>query len=163
MNIFTFGYEGLSIDDFIARLTAREVRQVLDVREMPLSRKRGFSKKAFALALESAGIGYIHLRVLGCPRPIRNRYKVDEDWTAYVENFQIYLGEQHAAINELTKLAKRKTTCLVCFEADFNRCHRSLVARASYKIGGPEVYHLTAREVIADADAIERRAAQAGR
>jgi uncharacterized protein (DUF488 family) len=58
MALFTFGYEGLSIADFIARLTSSGVREVFDVRDLPLSRKRGFSKKSFAAALEAAGISY---------------------------------------------------------------------------------------------------------
>ena len=56
MALFTFGYEGLSIEDFVARLTLSGVREVFDVRELPLSRKRGFSKKSLAAALEAAGI-----------------------------------------------------------------------------------------------------------
>lgn len=48
MAIYTAGYEGLSIDAFIARLKQAQIDKVLDVREYPLSRKPGFSKKAFA-------------------------------------------------------------------------------------------------------------------
>ncbi|MBK6650144.1 MAG: DUF488 domain-containing protein [Betaproteobacteria bacterium] len=42
--LFTLGYEGLTIDAFIARLQAAQVKTVVDVRELPLSRKKGFSK-----------------------------------------------------------------------------------------------------------------------
>ena len=80
MAIYTAGYEGLSIDAFIARLKQAQIDKVLDVREYPLSRKPGFSKKAFAQCLADAGIAYEHSPPLGCPKPIRNRYKVDGDW-----------------------------------------------------------------------------------
>jgi uncharacterized protein (DUF488 family) len=55
--IFTFGYEGLSLEVFIRRLEVVGVQTVLDVRANPLSRKRGFSKGAFSAALQTAGIG----------------------------------------------------------------------------------------------------------
>lgn len=43
-SLFTFGYEGLTIEAFIARLNEAGVRTIIDVRELPLSRKKGFSK-----------------------------------------------------------------------------------------------------------------------
>jgi len=46
--LFTLGYEGLTIEAFIARLQAAQVKTVVDVRELPLSRKKGFSKSASA-------------------------------------------------------------------------------------------------------------------
>ena len=51
----------------IATLRAAGVQTVLDVRDRPLSRRAGFSKKSLAASLEAAGIGYVHLRALGTP------------------------------------------------------------------------------------------------
>jgi uncharacterized protein (DUF488 family) len=141
--LYTFGYEGISIEDFVARLKTAGVRSVLDVRQLPLSRKRGFSKNSLAATLHRAGFIYAHLPALGCPRPIRDRYKIDGDWAAYVKAFGAYLAEQTEAVAELAQIAQKSTACLVCFEADFNRCHRSLVARATARAGGPQVIHLT--------------------
>ena len=53
--IFTFGYEALSLNNFIARLKEAGVETVIDVRANPLSRKRGFSKCALSAALDNAG------------------------------------------------------------------------------------------------------------
>ena len=39
-----------------------------------MSHKRGFSKTPLAQALQQAGIDYRHLRALGCPKAIRDRY-----------------------------------------------------------------------------------------
>ena len=75
--LFTLGYEGLTIEAFIARLQAAQVKTVVDVRELPLSRKKGFSKSAFCAALSAHGIAYLHAPALGCPKPIRNQYKAD--------------------------------------------------------------------------------------
>ena len=85
--IFTLGYEGLSIEAFISRLQAAKVKTVVDVRELPLSRKKGFSKTAFCAALGSHGIAYFHAPALGCPKPIRNQYKADGNWKTYTRDF----------------------------------------------------------------------------
>lgn len=150
MTLFTFGYEGLSIDRFIARLQRANVRTVFDVRQLPLSRKKGFSKTAFGIALHTAGIVYAHMPVFGCPRPIRDQYKIDQNWTRYARAFNAYLDLQPDALAELANLARETSACLVCFEADFNFCHRSLVARAAARAGGPGVIHLTATAEIVD-------------
>jgi len=148
--IFTLGYEGLSIDAFISRLKAHAIGMVVDVRELPLSRKPGFSKKSFAQKLNQAGIGYAHLPALGCPRPIRDRYKADGDWATYAQAFNTYLSGQEAAVAEVVRIANAAPACLVCFEANFERCHRSMVARAAaYAAGTPEV-HLMAKAERAD-------------
>jgi uncharacterized protein (DUF488 family) len=150
MALFTFGYEGLSIDAFISRLKKAGVKTVVDVRELPLSRKKGFSKTAFAAALSSAGIVYTHVPTFGCPKPIRNQYKIDGNWKRYEKTFNSYLATQSSAVAGLAKFSKTTKACLVCFEADFNLCHRSLVARAAADAGGINVVHLTATAEIAD-------------
>jgi uncharacterized protein (DUF488 family) len=75
--IYTFGYEGLTIERFIERLKSARISLVVDVRATPLSRKRGFSKVAFAQALGAAGITYVHAKAMGCPKVVRDRYKRD--------------------------------------------------------------------------------------
>jgi uncharacterized protein (DUF488 family) len=150
MTLFTFGYEGCTIDEFIARLKKAGVLMVLDVRELPLSRKKGFSKTRFAENLERAGITYIHLPVFGCPKPIRNQYKVDANWKRYEKKFYAYLATRSEAVAALARFSKTTRACLVCFEADFNLCHRSLVARAALGAGGVRIVHLTSTAEIAD-------------
>lgn len=151
MTLCTFGYEGLELSDFIARLRAAGVHAVVDVRELPLSRKRGFSKRAFAEALADAGIAYRHVPALGCPKPIRHRYRDDNDWSHYAKAFSSYLRQQTEAVAALAKSAWKTKECLVCFEADYAVCHRSIVARAVVACGGPAVVHLTATAAIPDA------------
>ena len=60
--LFTFGYDGLTIEAFITRLQTAQVKTAVDVRELPLSRKKGFSKSAFCAALSTHGIAYLHAR-----------------------------------------------------------------------------------------------------
>jgi uncharacterized protein (DUF488 family) len=148
--LFTFGYEGLSIDEFIARLTAAGVKTIVDVRELPLSRKKGFSKNSFSAALSAHGIAYLHAPALGCPKPVRNKYKADGNWRTYTRDFLAYLATQDAPLQELVKISRATTACLVCFEANFSMCHRTYVARAARQHGGPTVMHLTAKTALPD-------------
>jgi uncharacterized protein (DUF488 family) len=148
--LYTFGYEGLSIDEFIGRLVDAKVKTVVDVRELPLSRKRGFSKTSFSAALSEQGIAYLHLPALGCPKPVRNQYKADSNWQTYTRDFLAYVATQVAPIQELVKISHVTTACLVCFEANFSMCHRTFVARAARQHGGPAVVHLTVKTALPD-------------
>ncbi len=149
-SLFTFGYEGLSIDAFIARLKESRVKTIVDVRELPLSRKKGFSKNSFNAALSANGIAYLHAPALGCPKPIRDQYKLDSNWKTYTKDFLKYIKTQDAPLRELVKIAQATPACLVCFEADFSTCHRTFVARAARQLGGPVVTHLTIKTVLPD-------------
>ena len=55
IHIFTIGYEGATLCDFLATLQLAGVQSVLDVREVAQSRRRGFSKTALAEALKEVG------------------------------------------------------------------------------------------------------------
>jgi uncharacterized protein (DUF488 family) len=148
--LYTFGYEGLDIQSFISRLKEVGVRTIVDVRQLPLSRKKGFSKRSFAEALEKAGIAYAHWPMLGCPKEIRDSYKRRPDWQKYTASFNAYLREQDASVRELAAASRATTACLVCFEADYNFCHRTFVARAAHRRGAPAVAHITAKKVLTD-------------
>lgn len=147
-HIQTFGYEGLTIRAFVERLQRAGTEVVVDVRANPLSRKHGFSKKSFAAYLQSAGIQYVHSVGVGCPKPVRDRYKTDGDWAAYTVGFKKYLKGRVGDVVEIAGIAKRGSTCLVCFEADFERCHRKFVADAVAAIGGFDVVHLSSQTTI---------------
>jgi uncharacterized protein (DUF488 family) len=148
--IQTFGYEGLAIADFVSRLKSSGTTIVIDVRANPLSRKPGFSKTAFANNLAAAEIGYVHVSKMGCPKGVRDRYKADGDWAAYTTGFHAHLAGQHEAVIEVAKIAMQDICCLVCFEADYNCCHRTFVARAAAAVMPLRIVHLTNRGSVAE-------------
>ena len=93
------------------------------------------------------GLEYTHLADLGCPKPIRDRYREDADWRHYKEDFLKYLKTQKEAVKELAKLASSSNCALLCFEADFNYCHRSMVADAVKQQCGIRVSHIRVDEI----------------
>jgi uncharacterized protein (DUF488 family) len=147
MTIFTIGYEGLNIDEFLSLLVGHGIETVVDIRELPLSRKPGFSKKSLANVLNLSGLEYAHIPNLGCPKPVRDKYRDDGNWPRYTEGFLKHLKSQKAAIAELSSLAGTSSCALLCFEADFNFCHRSMVANAVKNFSGMSVEHIQGSEI----------------
>lgn len=146
MTVFTIGYEGLDIDDFMSLLNERGVETVVDIRELPLSRKPGFSKKALARALNLSGLEYVHIVELGCPKSVRDQYREDGNWSRYTEGFLKHLKLQATAIAALSELVNSSNCVLLCYEADFNFCHRSMVAEAVREHCGSNVQHISATD-----------------
>lgn len=148
--IYTAGYEGRTLAQFLASLEAQGVQCVADLRQAPISRKVGFARSALSQALSGRLIEYHHIRELGCPRIIRDAYKIDGDWDRYTAAFMAYLAQQDPALDQLAQLTARKSTALLCFEADFNYCHRSFVARAVAQRNQLPILHITPTGHIAD-------------
>lgn len=146
MTVFTIGYEGLDIDAFMSLLAEHGIETVVDIRELPLSRKPGFSKKALAGVLNLSGLEYVHMVDLGCPKPVRDRYREDGNWKRYTEGFLKHLKTQKVAIAELSDLVSSSNCALLCYEADFNFCHRSMVANAVRDYCGANVEHIKAAD-----------------
>lgn len=144
MTVFTIGYEGLDIDAFMSLLTEHDIETVVDIRELPLSRKPGFSKKSLANVLNLTGLEYVHMIDLGCPKPVRDRYREDGNWKRYTEGFLKHLNTQEASIAELSGLVTSSNCALLCYEADSNFCHRSMVANAVRDYCGANVLHIRA-------------------
>src|SRR3546814_2896152 len=76
--LYTIGYEGSDIAHFLLTLQQCGIKRVIDVREVPLSRKRGFSKTALAAKLVESGIDYSHFKALGDPKPGRDAMRSEE-------------------------------------------------------------------------------------
>ena len=139
--LFTIGYEGAELADFIATLRQAGVTTLLDVRELPLSRKKGFSKRALGEAMLAAGIAYRHERDLGSPKTIRQRLHSDGDYEQFFESFSTYLRQQRPLLKELAGSLGGKVA-LMCFERDPATCHRSVVARQLELLVGLKTKHL---------------------
>jgi uncharacterized protein (DUF488 family) len=139
--IFTIGYEGATMADFLATLTKAGVERVIDVRALPLSRRPGFSKSSLTAELAAVGIDYVHLKPLGTPKPGRDAAKKGDRATLEaVYAGQLELPEAQAAAARMRDLAAEKPSALLCFERDPGMCHRTLLLAAEGE--GAEVVDL---------------------
>jgi uncharacterized protein (DUF488 family) len=126
--LYTTGYEQHREPAALIKvLKEAGVRRLVDVRELPLSRRRGFSKTRLAEALAEAGIRYEHERALGNPKPMRDLYRSgrQEDgeagYRAHVRNGSAW------AVDWLADSLHDGPACLLCFEADHATCHRDVI------------------------------------
>jgi uncharacterized protein (DUF488 family) len=129
MTLYTIGYEGINIDAFIECLRNNNIKVLADVRQSPHSRKPGFSQKKLKERADTSGIVYKHFQFLGCPVDIRDAYSTSGDWNVYCKNYNLYLKKHPEAIDEVLPYIRNFSCALMCFEADPNRCHRSLIAQ----------------------------------
>src|SRR5438309_6801595 len=143
MRIFTIGYEGATVGEFLDALNQAGVERIIDVRALPLSRRPGFSKSPLRSALEEAGIEYVHLKALGTPADGRAAARAGrhEDM-ARIYSGQLELPEAIAQGAQMLALAGERLSALLCFEREPALCHRALLLDAVAP--GVEVVHLYA-------------------
>lgn len=148
--LLTIGYEGASLDDFVATLRAAHVSVLLDVREIAASRRKGFAKTALSAALEHAGIRYVHLPDLGDPKDGREAARSgDHDGFLRIFNRHLKKPEAQRALREALELASQDRACLMCYERAPEACHRSIVATSLCTQSRFAVRHLGVRQGIA--------------
>jgi uncharacterized protein (DUF488 family) len=141
--VFTIGYERRSPAELVQDLTDAGVTLLADVRELPLSRRRGFSKTGLAAAVNQAGIEYVHERALGNPKPYRDAWK-SGDSAAGVAGYVRHLAERsREEVDGLARRVAQGGVCLLCVEHDPASCHRSLLVDAlRERLGALDVRHL---------------------
>src|SRR5947207_3904674 len=126
--LYTIGYEKALLRDVVSTLAAARVAALIDVRDRPISRRPGFSKRQLAAAIEDAGMRYLHLQALGTPPEGRlaNRRREWDRCRAIVEE-KLARPEAELALQEAGELAEAAPICLLCYEADWQICHRRRV------------------------------------
>jgi uncharacterized protein (DUF488 family) len=134
--LFTTGYEGQTIQNFIKKILSEHIETIIDIRENPNSRKPGFSKNIFRKQLGTAGVGYYHFQELGTPKPLRKFLSDNQDYEKFFEEYKAFLPEFQDAIDDIVEIGSQKRICLLCFEKDPHFCHRKVVAELiSYYTG----------------------------
>ncbi|MEG1884456.1 MAG: DUF488 domain-containing protein, partial [Clostridia bacterium] len=113
---------------FIQLMKTNKIDLVLDVREIPLSRKKGFSKSALSYCLQEYGIDYVHMKGLGSPKSIRDELHRTKDYSAFFHDYRWYVGRNFSYIQEAWEYVIDERTCLLCYESNYSECHRSIIA-----------------------------------
>jgi len=141
--LFTIGYEKALLRDVIATLAAAGVAMLLDVRDRPISRRPGFSKRQLAAEIEEAGMSYVHLAALGTPpegRLANRRREWERFWD--IVNEKLARPEAELDLHRAAKIAEAVPSCLLCYEADWKICHRRRVAEILAERHGFGIRHL---------------------
>lgn len=126
--VYTIGYEGKEIEDFIDILHQHEIKQIIDVRSHPKSRKVDFNKDTLKEKLFQKSVKYKHLPELGGLREDDYREIMNEKgW--------------NAAFEELKTIAEKRKSALMCLENNPMKCHRRFISEKLEEQGW-EVIHL---------------------
>lgn len=130
--LYTIGYEGISLEEYLNRLVKNDVKVLVDVRNNALSMKFGFSKKQLKTFCASLNIEYLHIPEVGIQSDQRQELKTQTD---YDKLFDIYKNQNlKKTVSHQQKilnlLKDRKRIALTCFEANICQCHRKHLAEA---------------------------------
>ena len=129
-NLFSIGYEGISVDTYINKLIVNNIKLLCDVRKNPISMKYGFSKNQLKNICEKFGIEYLHIPQLGIESKKRAKLNTFKN---YEELFSLYekdLKNKKIFLDDIKNyLEKYQRIALTCFEKDCNYCHRSKITK----------------------------------
>ena len=145
MDIYTIGYEGLSQKAFLAWLHRYDIDMIADVRHLPLSRKKGFSKNGLNEFLAQNNIEYLSFRELGAPKEMRSKLLASGNYKNFFRNYKDNLSEKVDQIHKLCEILNSgKKIALLCFEHDAQKCHRKILADEIKKVDGNglEIKHI---------------------
>ncbi len=130
--LYTIGYEGISLEEYLNRLIKNDVKVLVDVRNNALSMKFGFSKSQLKTYCSSLNIEYLHIPEVGIQSDQRQELKTQSDYDKLFlkyknSNLRETTGQQEQILN---LLKEKKRIALTCFEANICQCHRKHLAEA---------------------------------
>ncbi len=132
ISLFTIGYEGISLEEYLNRLLKNDVKILVDVRNNALSMKYGFSKSLLQRFCNSLGIEYLHFHEVGIQsdqrQELNNQNDYDKLFSIYCETNLKKTTDSQLKILDL--LQKHKRIALTCFESNICQCHRKHLAEA---------------------------------
>jgi len=131
LTIWTVGHSTLPIDEFVHLLASQRIEVVADVRRFPASRRHPqYNREQLQRTLAEGGVKYASFQDLGGRREARPD-STNTAWrNASFRGYADYMETPAfaAAIDRLRTIARRSRVAVMCAEAVWWRCHRSLIA-----------------------------------
>ena len=145
-SVFTIGHSTRSLDEFIEILKSFPIEILVDVRSFPGSRRYPhFNREALKGSLGGVNIEYAHLPELGGRRrPLPDSLNMawrNESFRGYADYMET--DDFRDGIDRLLDLARDRRTVIMCSEAVWWRCHRSMISDY-LKAKGVDVIHILA-------------------
>ena len=143
--IWTIGHSTRTIEEFIGALRTNGIKLVADVRLLPGSKRYPqFNREKLARSLSEGGIGYDYFPELGGRRKARkdsrNTAWRNESFRGYADHMET--AEFASGMARLQEMAdSHGATAIMCAEAVWWKCHRSLIAD-HLKADGVAVTHI---------------------
>lgn len=136
--LYTIGYEGVSLEEYLNKLISNDIKVLCDVRKNSLSMKYGFSKSQLQKSCEGVGIKYVHIPELGIDSDKRQELNTQSDYDKLFTSYRSDILPQTIGIQEevLNLLKDKERIALTCFEANICQCHRKHLAEAIVNLPG---------------------------
>jgi hypothetical protein len=136
--LFSIGYEGKSLEQYINVLIEHDIRLLCDVRKNSKSMKFGFSKNQLQHACNSVGIEFLHLPDLGIDSDKRQALTTQNDYDVLFTAYRNTTLKQEAkSVAYLATLVEKyHRVAITCFEANIHQCHRKHLADAVVALPG---------------------------
>lgn len=142
--LWTIGHSTRALDAFVGLLHDEGIETLVDVRRFPGSRRNPqYAGESLARSLPASGIEYVAMPDLGGRRTART----DTPHTAWRNaSFRGYADYMDTAAYadarmHLATLAQARRTAVMCAEAMWWQCHRSLISD-DFKAAGWTVLHI---------------------
>jgi uncharacterized protein (DUF488 family) len=136
--LYTIGYEGISLEEYLNKLILNDIKVLCDVRKNSISMKYGFSKSQLEKSCEGVGIKYVHIPELGIDSDKRQELNTQADYDKLFAAYRSDILTKTIEFQEtlLRLLKDKERIALTCFEADICQCHRKHLADAIVKLPG---------------------------
>jgi len=133
--LFTIGYEGISLEEYLNKLLKADIKVLCDVRKNSKSMKYGFSKNQLKSACEGLGIQFIHIPEVGINSDKRQELHVQADYDQLFEEYNHTVVQETVPQQDflIDLIQKNQRVAITCFEADLCKCHRLHLANAVIK------------------------------
>lgn len=156
-NLYTIGYAGFELDDFISVLKENSVGALVDVRSSPYSSFHEiYNQENLENNLKKNGIYYLFLgESLGARPKDRSLYTDNVVDFTKVKNSSPFIQGCHRIHDGLRKIA----ICMMCAEKDPITCHRTILVADAFRNYFPEahIYHIQQDGKIETQHQIDRR------
>lgn len=134
--LFTIGYEGISIEQYINKLLKEDVKVLCDVRKNSFSMKYGFNKSQLEMVCKGVGIQFLHIPEVGIESSKRKELKTQSDYDLLFEDYKHKvipetLSQQEQIVN---LLEQNHRVAITCFEKDICQCHRKPLSEAIHNL-----------------------------
>lgn len=135
-SLFTIGYEGISLENYLNKLVENNISLLIDVRKNPLSMKFGFSKTLLKKYCNSLNIVYIHIPEVGITSNKRQSLESQKDYDNLFNDYKSTTLRETIVNQEqiLDLLNKYNRIALTCFESNICQCHRLPLAESLHKL-----------------------------
>ena len=142
--IWTIGHSTRTLEEFLGLLDTYAIEALADVRSFPGSRRYPhFHREALAISVPEHGIAYQWLQKLGGRRRVLPDSPNGAWRNAAFRGYADYMAtaDFEEGLDELFAFASGRRTAIMCAEAVWWRCHRSMISDV-LGVRGVEVIHI---------------------